>query len=116
MSAATANLVGITGITRRLVLDGVLSEADARRALDEATKVKKQAHLYLLENRMVSVAQVAAANSTEFGMPLFAATALVPRYSAVKIISEDLINKHQALPLFKRGNRLYVAVSDPTNT
>jgi type IV pilus assembly protein PilB len=116
MSVATANLVGITGITRRLVLDGVLSETDARRALDEATKAKKQAHLYLLENRMVSVAQVAAANSTEFGMPLFDATALDPRYSAVKIISEDLIQKHQALPLFKRGTRLYVAVSDPTNT
>jgi type IV pilus assembly protein PilB len=116
MSVATANLVGITGITRRLVLDGVLSEADARTALDEATKAKKQAHLYLLENRMVSVAQVAAANSTEFGMPLFDATTLDPRYSAVKIINEDLIHKHQALPLYKRGNRLYVAVSDPTNT
>ena len=116
MSVATANLVGITGITRRLVLDGVLSEADARTALDEATKAKKQAHLYLLENRMVSVAQVAAANSTEFGMPLFDATTLDPRYSAVKIINEELIQKHQALPLYKRGNRLYVAVSDPTNT
>ena len=116
MSVATANLVGITGITRRLVLDGVLSEADARTALDEATKAKKQAHLYLLENRMVSVAQVAAANSTEFGMPLFDATVLDPRYSAVKIINEELIQKHQALPLYKRGNRLYVAVSDPTNT
>ena len=116
MSVATANLVGITGITRRLVLDGVLSEADARTALDEATKAKKQAHLYLLENRMVSVAQVAAANSTEFGMPLFDATALDPRYTAVKIINEELIQKHQALPLYKRGNRLYVAVSDPTNT
>jgi type IV pilus assembly protein PilB len=116
MNVATANLVGITGITRRLVLDGVLSEADARKALDESSKAKKQAHLYLLENRMVSVAQVAAANSTEFGMPLFDATTLDPRYSAVKIISEDLIQKHQALPLYKRGNRLYVAVSDPTNT
>src|SRR5687768_12037718 len=29
---ATANLIGITGIARRLVLDGHLSEPDARRA------------------------------------------------------------------------------------
>ena len=35
MNVATANLAGITGITRRLVLDGALSEADARKALDE---------------------------------------------------------------------------------
>jgi type IV pilus assembly protein PilB len=116
MNVATANLVGITGITRRLVIDGVLSEADARRALEEATKAKKSAHLYLLEQRMVSVAQIAAANSTEFGIPLFDASALEFKYSAVKLVSEDLINKHLALPLIKRGTRLYVAVADPTNT
>jgi len=116
MNVATTNLAGITGITRRLVLDGVLGEADARRALEEASKSKKQAHAYLLEQRMVTVAQVAAANSTEFGMPLFDASALDLRYSAVKIISEDLIQKHVALPLYRRGNRLYVAISDPTNT
>jgi type IV pilus assembly protein PilB len=116
MNVATANLVGITGITRRLVIDGVLSEADARKALDEATKAKKAAHTWLIEQRMVSVAQIAAANSTEFGIPLFDASALEFKYSAVKIVSEDLINKHMALPLIKRGNRLYVAVADPTNT
>jgi type IV pilus assembly protein PilB len=116
MNAATANLVGITGITRRLVMDGVLSEADARKALDEATKAKKQAHVYLLENRLVTSANIAAANSAEFGMPLFDALALDVRMSAVKLVSEDLVQKHVALPLFKRGNRLYVAISDPTNT
>ena len=116
MNVAAANLVGITGITRRLVIDGVLGEADARKALDEATKAKKQAHVHLLEQRLVTVAQIAAANSTEFGMPLFDAGALDLRYSAVKIISEELIQKHQALPLFRRGNKLYVAISDPTNT
>ena len=116
MNVATTNLAGITGITRRLVLDGVLSEADARRGLDEASKAKRQAHLYLIEQRLVTVAQVAAANSTEFGMPLFEAAAMDPRYSAVKTISEELIQKHQALPLYRRGNRLYVAISDPTNT
>ncbi|HMB56350.1 MAG TPA: type IV-A pilus assembly ATPase PilB [Arenimonas sp.] len=116
MNVATANLAGITGITRRLVLDGALSEADARKALDEASKVKKQAQAYLLEQRLVNSAQIAAANSVEFGMPLFDPTAMDMRFSAAKSISEELIQKHLALPLFKRGNRLYVAISDPTNT
>ena len=116
MNVATANLVGITGITRRLVMDGVLGEADARKAMDEAGKAKKQVHVYLLENRLVSSAQIAAANSIEFGMPLIDSTALDFRFSAAKLVSEELIQKHQALPLFKRGNRLFVAISDPTNT
>jgi type IV pilus assembly protein PilB len=33
----------------------------------------------------------------------------------VKLVSEKLIHQHNALPLFKRGNRLFIAVSDPTN-
>jgi type IV pilus assembly protein PilB len=116
MNAATANLAGITGIARRLVLDGALSEADARKALDEAAKSKKQMQPYLLEQRLVTSAQVASANSIEFGMPLFDPSAMDLRFSAAKSVNEDLIHKNGALPLFKRGNRLYVAISDPTNT
>ncbi len=110
-----ANLVGITGITRRLVIDQVLSETDARKAMDEASKSKRPIHRYLLEKKLVSSAQIAAANSTEFGMPLFDAGALDIAQSAARTISEELINKHQALPLFKRGGRLFVGISDPTN-
>lgn len=113
---ATANLVGITGIARRLVLDGHLAEADARKALDEATKAKQPVHKYLLEKKLASSAQIAGANAVEFGMPLFDATALDLNQAATKLVSEDLITKHQALPLYKRGNRLFVGISDPTNT
>ena len=112
---ATANLVGITGIARRLVLDGVLGEADARKALDEASKQKRPIHLYLLEKKLVTSAHIAGANAVEFGMPLFDSAALDLNQAATKLVSEELITKHQALPLFKRGNRLFVGVSDPTN-
>jgi type IV pilus assembly protein PilB len=116
MNTAAANLVGITGITRRLVLDGALSENDARTALDEATKQKKQVQLYLLDHRMVTQVQLAAANAMEFGMPFFDASALDLNQSAFKIVNEELLQKHLAFPLFKRGSRLYVGISDPTNT
>jgi type IV pilus assembly protein PilB len=116
MNTAVANLVGITGITRRLVLDGALNEVDARRALDESSKLKKQVQLYLLDQRLVTQTQIAAANAVEFGMPLFDTSALDLSQSAIKIIGEELLQKHHVLPLFKRGNRLYVGISDPTNT
>ena len=113
---ATANLVGITGIARRLVLDGVLGEADARKALEESGKIKRPVHQYLLEKRLVTAAHIAGANAVEFGMPLFDSAALDLNQAATKLISEELITKHQALPLYKRGNRLFVAIADPTNT
>jgi type II secretory ATPase GspE/PulE/Tfp pilus assembly ATPase PilB-like protein len=31
------------------------------------------------------------------------------------LVDEKLIRKHRALPIHRRGNRLFLAVSDPTN-
>ncbi|WP_213435889.1 MULTISPECIES: type IV-A pilus assembly ATPase PilB [Lysobacteraceae] len=115
-TVATANLVGITGIARRLVLDGALDEARAREAMEAATKERKPLALFMAEKKLVTSAQLAAANSAEFGMPIFDVSAIDPNQSAIKLVSEDLVRKHGALPLFKRGGRLFVGVSDPTNS
>ena len=115
-AVASANLVGITGIARRLVLDGVLDEAGAREALDKATAERKPIVLYLREHKLVTPAQVAAANSIEFGMPVFDPTVMDGSTSAIKLVSEEMLAKHPVLPLFKRGGRLFVGISDPTNT
>lgn len=115
-SVATANLVGITGIARRLVLDGALDEVKAREAMAAATAERKPLASYLAEHRLATSAQLAAANSIEFGVPLFDPSALDPSQSAVRAISEELIRKHSALPLFKRGNKLFIGLADPTNT
>jgi type IV pilus assembly protein PilB len=112
---ASPYLVGITGLVRRLVVDGHLAEPDAREAMDGAARDKKQVHAWLIKRKLITAAQVAAANSHEFGMPLFDAAVLDPKQSVAKLVDEKLILQHQALPLFKRGNRLFVGVSDPTN-
>jgi type IV pilus assembly protein PilB len=114
--AHTSNLVGITGIARRLVLDGALDESAAREALDAATREKKPIANYLRELKLVTPPQLAAANSIEFGMPLFDPSLMDPNQSAIRLVQEELLQKHHVLPLFKRGGRLFVGVSDPTNT
>ncbi|MEP6634714.1 MAG: type IV-A pilus assembly ATPase PilB, partial [Luteimonas sp.] len=58
-----ANLIGITGIARRLVLDGALEESVAREALAAATRERKPISNYLRDNRLITSAQMAAANS-----------------------------------------------------
>jgi type IV pilus assembly protein PilB len=116
MSAVTANLVGITGIARRLVLDGALDEQPAREAMVAATAERRPLANYLIEKRLVSQAQLAAANSIEFGVPLFDVAALDPNQSAIKLVNEELVRKHSALPLYRRGNKLFVGLADPTNT
>jgi type IV pilus assembly protein PilB len=111
-----ANLVGITGIARRLVMDGALEEQPARDAMAAATTERKPMSAYLVEKRLVTQAQLAAANSIEFGVPLFDVAALDPAQTAIKLVSEELVRKHNVLPMFKRGNRLFVGIADPTNT
>ena len=115
-TVATANLVGITGIARRLVLDGAIDDVAARQALAGASAAKQPITAFLAEKRLVAPSQLAAANSIEFGVPLIDATAFDPSQSAIKFISEALVRKHQVLPLYRRGNRLFVGISDPTNT
>jgi type IV pilus assembly protein PilB len=115
-SAVHANLVGITGIARRLVQDGALGEEAAREAMGAATQARKPLAQYLVENRLIAPVQLAAANSVEFGMPIFDVAAMDPAQSAIRLVSEELVRKHCALPLFKRGGRLFVGIADPTNT
>ena len=115
-AAPTANLVGITGIARRLVMDGALEEGPAREALDKATAERKPVAAWLREHKLVTAAQMAAANSIEFGMPVFDPATMDGSMSAVKLVSEELLNKHLVLPLYKRGAKLFVGTSDPTNS
>jgi len=115
MNTATANLMGITGIARRLVLDGALDEAAARKAMDAATAEKRPLPTYLLEHRLVTPSAIAAANSAEFGMPLVDALSIDPAQSGMSLVKEDLLRKHNVLPLYKRGGRMFVGTSDPTN-
>ena len=116
MNANVANLVGITGIARRLVQDGALSEADARAALDESAKDKKTLQKYLVDKKLVSGNAVASAFAVEFGLPAFDIASLDLNQSAAKLISEEFALKHHVLPLKKRGAKLYVATSDPTDS
>ena len=115
--AGTApKLSGITGLVRQLVLDGVLGEQEARAAMAEATKARVPIQAYLAERKIVSARALAQANATQFGLPLLDVNMLDLRECPLNLVSEDLIQKHHLLPLFKRGNRLFIGISDPTNT
>ena len=116
VAANNVNLVGITGIARRLVMDGAMDDSTARTAMSNANEAKVPLAQWISEKKLASSAQMAAANAIEFGMPLLDVTSFDPLHNAMKLVSEELVTKHQVLPLFKRGNKLFVGVSDPTRT
>ena len=116
VATPNVNLVGITGIARRLVQDGALDETAAREAMTRAGEAKVPLAQWLAEKKLVSAGAMAAANSVEFGMPVIDATAFDPVHNAMKLVSEELVQKHNVLPLFKRGSKLFVGTSNPTQT
>jgi len=115
MAASTQSNVILSGLARKLIQDGFLDEPTALDAIANAQNSKTNLVSYLVENNFADSISIAISASAEFGVPLFDVNAIDFEQIATITISEKLIKKHHAIPLFKRGKRLYVGVSDPTN-
>jgi type IV pilus assembly protein PilB len=113
--AITNPTAHLSGLARRLVMDDLLEEGEAIRAHEAALKKRTHFVTYLVENKILKGRDIAWSGSQEFGVPLFDLTTMDIESAPIKLVSEKLIHQHNALPLFKRGNRLFIAVSDPTN-
>ncbi|HET6804150.1 MAG TPA: type IV-A pilus assembly ATPase PilB, partial [Frateuria sp.] len=107
------SLAGLTGMARRLVSEGVLPEADVRKAVADSAQQKASLAAWLLDHGLVESARLTQVASAEFGMPMIDVSSIAASSMPVNLISEALMTKHQALPLFKRGKRLFVGIADP---
>jgi len=113
--ATTNPTVHLSGLARRLVMDGLLDEGDAVKAHETALKKRQHFVSYLVTNKILKGREIAWSGAQEFGVPLFDLRVMDMESAPTSMVTEKLIRQHHAMPLYKRGNRLYVAVSDPTN-
>ncbi len=114
MATAPSN-IHFSGLAKCLIQKGLLTEETAATTLQEAQKQKLPFVTYLVNQKYVDSRTVASLASAEFGVPFFDLDAIDISSLPIKLVSEKLIRQHHALPLFKRGNRLFVATADPTN-
>lgn len=113
--ATNKSNVTLTGLARRFVEDGHLDEATAKDAFLQASQNRIPLITYLVQNSLADSRGLAFSAAMEFGVSVLDLGAFLPEMLPEKIVDEKLVRKHNALPLFKRGNRLFIAVSDPTN-
>ena len=113
--ATASTATNLSGLALRLVRDNLLSPADAERIQTEATSKKITFVAQLVESKKLDGATVAKVASDDFGIPLFEINSLDLESAPIKLVDEKIIRRHHVLPLYKRGTRLYVAISDPTN-
>jgi type IV pilus assembly protein PilB len=69
----------------------------------------------LLDGKSIDSDLLARVVSEEYGVPLFDLSNMAQEQLPIELLPQSLIRKHKALPLYRRGNRLFVAISDPTN-
>jgi type IV pilus assembly protein PilB len=105
----------ISGLANCLIQEGLLTEGDAKLHAQEAKKNKLPLISYLVAAKLVDSKKVASIAMLAFGVPFFDLDAIDKTSLPINLVSEALIRKHHALPLFKRGKTLFIAMSDPTN-
>lgn len=107
--------VTLNGLARRLVADNLLDADLAAKSINQAKKEKVPFAQHLVNSGTLDARTVARVASEEFGSPVFDLTALNSDSIPQKLVDDKLIRKHHTLPIAKRGNRLFVAVTDPTD-
>ena len=108
----TSNL---NGLARRLVAENVMDAAAAESACVQSNKKNQTLLGWLIKNKSTDPAALAAAAAEEYGIPLIDITAFDLSLAPISLVSEALIEKHQALPLHLRGNQLFIGMMDPTD-
>lgn len=103
------------GLSKRLIREELISEDEALAANSEANKEKRNIVSYLVENEIISASRLAQLAADEFGTPIFDLDSFDLELAPKELISPSLLQSHRVLPLIKRGNRLFIGISDPTN-
>lgn len=105
----------LTGLAKRFFEDGVISEEIAKESSQSSKQQGVSLIAYLTNNNLADPKSISVSAAEEFGLPVFDLQAYNPELIPKTAVKDDLVQKHRVLPLFKRGNKLFIAVCDPTD-
>jgi type IV pilus assembly protein PilB len=98
-----------------MVQQGLLSQLEGENLQAQAKAASEGFLSHVLRTQRFKPGQVAAFASHTFGFPYLDLDAIDEVLLPQGVVDAKLLDKHHALPLAKRGNRLYLAVADPSN-
>src|SRR6056297_3956065 len=113
--AVTASQTTLSGLPRRLVQDGIVSEDVVSQASEDARNAKTSLVAHLVTSNLADARAIAIAAAHEFGVPLLDLDAIDVDLDTVRSVDQKLLNKHRVIPLILRGKRMFLGVADPTD-
>lgn len=109
------NDIALSGLARQVVIAGLLDERAAQQAQQQALRNKLPLVTYLVQNKLIKSRALVELSAEQFGVPFMDLAVIEKDNQPRDLVSEKLIRQHRTLPLARRGNKLFIAVSDPTN-
>ena len=113
--AATPQATPLSGLARALVQAGRLKETEAEQLLSQASNSKTSLIEQIVAGKHATAMEVARFVADTFGYPLLDLSAFDEAHIPANAVDRKLIASHKVIPLNKRGNRISVAIADPTN-
>ena len=107
--------VNLIGLARQVVEAGLLEEQKAQDAVQQAKRNQTPLVTWLVQNKLVKSRTLMEIAADQFGVAYFDLAAINPEVFPKELVTEKLARQHRALPLYKRTNKLYIAISDPGN-
>jgi type IV pilus assembly protein PilB len=104
-----------SALGRALVQQGRLVQADATTIQSEAAKGNMSFVQQLIQTRKLSAKEVSLFAAQTFGYPLLDLNAVDIDQLPLNLIDNKIVANHRVIALGKRGNRIFVGMSDPSN-
>ncbi len=112
---AAIQQTALSGLARALIQQGHLKEADAESCASLGASTGNGFIVEVITKGIMKGREIAAFASETFGYPLLDLATFDESHFTRDAIDRKLMRIHQVVPLLKRGNRLAVALADPTN-
>lgn len=103
------------GLSTLFIRKGLLTEEQLSAAVSKARQRRQALVSVIVQEDLITAKNVAELCYQEYGTPLLDLDEFDVKSIPEDFLNKKLIEKHRCLPLFKRGNRLYIGTSDPTN-
>ena len=107
--------VSLPGLARKMVANGLLTEPVALDVMKNALHENRSFFLQSIEQDSVPLTAASNLASEEFGIPMFELDAINTELVPLQLVSTKIIEKHHVLPLYVRGQILFIGIGDPGN-
>ena len=113
--AAVSMSNNLTGLARTMVNHDWLKESEAETVWKQASESGDSFVTALVKGKRFKADQIAEFASVSFGFPYLDLNGIDIANLPPHLLDPKLIQKRRVIALFQRGNKLFVATSDPTN-